>query len=60
MLCIFANSSVKDKKIAERFVDALEQSASDPERTATTANSVHISDKDKILKLFAQRKKKDE
>ena len=57
---IFANFSIKDKKTAEKFVDALEQSASDPERTPTNANSVHVSDKDKILKLFAQRKKKDE
>ena len=57
---IFANFSIKDKKTAEKFVDALEQSANDPERTPTSANSVHVSDKDKILKLFAQRKKKDE
>lgn len=57
---IFANFSIKDKKTAEKFVEALEQSANDPERTPTTLNSVHISDKDKILKLFAQRKKNDE
>ena len=56
---IFANFSIKDKKTAEKFVDALEQSANDPERIPTNANSVHVSDRDKILKLFAQRKKKD-
>lgn len=57
---IFANFSIKDKTTAEKFVEALEQSANDPERTPTTPNSVHISDKDKILKLFAQRKKNNE
>lgn len=57
---IFANFSIKDKKTAEKFVEALEQSASDPERTPTTPNSVHISDKEEILKLFARGKKNDE
>ena len=54
---IFASFSIKDKETAERFIDALEQSANDPERTPTSENSVHISDKEKILKLFIQRKK---
>ncbi len=57
---IFADFSIKDKKTAEAFVKALEQSAKDVGRETAPPDSVHITDKDEILKFFAKRKKKDE
>ena len=53
---IFASFNINDRKTAEAFAEALDQSAKEPKRVPTPATS-HITDRDKILELLAQRKK---
>ena len=57
---IFANFNIKDRKTAEAFAEALDQSAKEPIRVPTSPAPSHITDRDKILELLAQRKKNNE
>ena len=57
---IFASFNIKDRKTAEAFAEALDQSAKEPMRVPTSPAPSHIKDRDKILALLAQRKKNNE
>lgn len=57
---IFASFNIKDRKTAEAFAEALDQSANEPMRVPTSPAPSHITDRDKILEILAQRKKRNE
>ena len=54
---IFASFNINDRITAEAFAEALYQSAKEPKRVPTSPATSHITDRDKILELLAQRKK---
>lgn len=57
---IFANFDIKDKKTAERFVEALEESAHDPAWKPVAPIDSPLTDKDTIRALLAKRLQKNE
>lgn len=57
---IFASFNIKDRKTAEAFAEALDQSANESKRVPTSPAPSIITDRDKILELLVQRKKLNE
>lgn len=51
---IFASFQINDKETAERFANALDKSASEPEWKPTN-HIVHLTDPKKIKELWAKR-----
>ena len=54
---IFASFDIKDKKTAEAFVEALDQSANGPEWKPVKPVEPILTDHDAIRELFTKRKK---
>lgn len=52
---IFANFDIEDKGIAERFVEALEESAHDPEWKPVAPIAPPLTDQEAIRALLAKR-----
>lgn len=52
---IFANFDIRDKKTAERFVEALDESAHDPAWNPVAPIDPPLTDKDAIRALLAKR-----
>ncbi len=58
---IFANFSINDKKTAEAFVKAIEQSEKEQNTVSISSIPVCLTDKNKIADFFKKRmNKKDE
>jgi len=57
---IFASFNINDRKTAKAFAEALDESAKEPKRVPTSPAPSHLTDKQKILELLAQRKKPNE
>ena len=57
---IFASFNIKDSKTAEAFAEALDQSAKDPKRVPASPAPIHLTDRQGILKVVANRKKPNE
>ena len=54
---IFASFNIYDRKTANTFAEALDESAKEPKRVPTSPAPLHITDRNKILELLTQRKK---
>jgi len=54
---IFASFNIKDRKTAKAFAEALDQSAKEPKRVPTSPAPLHLTDRQRILKVVAKRKK---
>jgi hypothetical protein len=54
---IFASFDIKDKDTAEKFVDALDESANGPKWSPIAPVKPPLTDKNEILNLWAKRER---